>query len=722
MGKLLQDVRYGLRMLAKSPGFTAVAVVTLALGIGANTAIFSLIDAVMLRSLPIKDPGSVVLMQWAARRNFVNGEYSSFGDCGETGYIGKSDCSFPLPIFHAIRAQTNAFSGVMACAGPAGLDIGGTGPTGTVPGEIVSGDYFSTLGVSAFIGRTLGAADDLASAPPVTVISYAFWQSAFGGSGSVLGRTILLNKVPFTIVGVAQQSGGAVGILFAFWGLHAITSLVTGRSSSHFPYVVTPDWRVLAFALGICVLTGLVFGLAPAFRGTRVDLTQALKESASSVPGSASAPGRFRLGNVLVIAQVALSVVVLIGAGLLVRTLENLRSINPGFDVHNLLLFETDPGKLGYKDAQTQTLFSEMRNRLAAIPGVDSVAYSSVALLMGDEWSMTVHVEGQAPGTEAHVELVGAGPGFLHTMRIPLLEGRSFTPEDFEQAAQIAQAAKSIAANAAASAPHPPGAPAEAANAPPPRLNVLVNQTLARTYFPHENPLGKGIREGGSSGTNGGAWNTNSSKVWQIIGVATDTKYDNLRHTIKPLVYLPFAGGYGGYFELRTATDPHALISVVRSVAKKMDPNLEVSRVTTQTEQIDSLTSQERRVAQLSGFFALLALVLACIGLYGLLSYEVTRRTREIGIRMALGAQRQDVLRMVVRQGLVPACGGIVAGVAVALGVTRYLQSMLYGVHANDPATMIAVAILLLAIAVASCYLPARRATNVDPIVALRYE
>lgn len=881
MGRLLQDLRFGLRVLAKSPGFTAVAVVTLALGIGANTAIFSLIDAVMLRSLPIKDPSQVVILQWAAHEHFVNGEYSSFGDCGETGYTGASGCSFPLPIFRAIRAQTNVFSGVMACAGPVGLDLGGTGPTGNIAGEIVSGDYFSTLGVSAFIGRTLGPRDDSPSAPPATVISYAFWQSAFGGKADVLGRTILLNKVPFTIVGVAQRSftnlspgktqdlwlpiammprlqidwgshtetmnnwwlliigrlkpgvslgqaqaaaslvfrnevlygpkpyakpandprifvtrvqdtlvgqrgrfatvlfvlmfavgtilliacanvaglllsratsrqkevavrlalgagrttilrqlltesvllsalGGIIGIVFAFWGLHVITTLVTGRSSSHFPYVVAPDWRVFAFAAAACVVTGLLFGLAPAFRSTRIDLTPTLKEIASSLPGGSAKAG-FRLGNALVIAQVALSVVVLIGAGLLVRTFENLRSIDPGFDVHNLLLFEIDPGKLGYKDAQIHSVFSEMRDRLAAIPGVDSVAYSSVALLMGDEWGTTVHVEGQSPETQSHVYLIGAGPRFFRTMRIPLLEGRLFTPADFALAAAVAGAAKEPTNPSHAWASQSQGA---AATAEPQTItyNVLVNETFVRTYFPKENPLGKEIAPGYVGSTRGGAWSTRSSKVWQIVGVIADTRYDTLRHTIRPVVVLPFTSSYGGYFELRTAGDPHALIPAVRSVAKAIDPNLPVSRITTQTQQIENLMSQETRIAQLSGFFAVLALVLACIGLYGLLSYEVSRRTREIGIRLALGAQRQDVLRLVVQRGLVLALVGIGFGIGVALGVTRYLAAMLYGVHANDPATMIVVAALLGAVAAAACYLPARRAINVDPIVALRYE
>jgi predicted permease len=885
LDNLWQDLRFGLRMLRKSPGFTAVAVLTLALGIGANTAVFSLIDGVMLRSLPVREPGQLVLFEWRAHRDFINGEYSSFGDCGESGLLGPSGCSFPLPIFRRIEAEQNLFAGVLACAGPAELDLSGDGPARVIEGEIVSGDYFSTLGVKALIGRTLGLDDDSVSASPVAVLSYAYWQSAYGGSRSVLGRTILLNKTPFRIVGVAEPSftnlspgktqdlwvtiammprlqidwgsrietmenwwllmiarlkpgvsigqaqaatslmfrnevlygpkpfakpsddpeivagraqdtlvggrrrfssllytlmfavgiilliacanvaglllsraatrqkemavrlalgasratvlrqlltesvllsalGGVIGILFAFWGLHAITGVITGQANGRSPYVIRPDWLVLAFALGVCVFTGLLFGLAPAFRGTRVDLTPALKETASSLPGSAGARGGLRLGNALVIAQVALSVIVLIGAGLLVRTLENLRSANPGFDVRNLLLFEIEPGRLGYKGVQVQGLLTELRERLAAIPGVSSVTYSSMALLTGGGWNTTVHVEGQPAGSVSHMHMFAPGPGFFDTMGIPLREGRLFTPEDFEQVQQKYQAKNAAPNRPAGARPQPAGTAAQPTSPGPITASVVVNEAFVRKYFPFQNPLGKGIgEEHGNSGSSGGAWTTNSSsRDWQIIGVVGDTKYDTLRHDVGPVVYLPFTNSYGGYLELRTAVDPHTLVPTVQNVVKDVDRALPISKVTTQTEQIDRLMSQERQIARLSGFFALLALILACVGLYGLLSYEVSRRTREIGIRMTLGARRPDVLRMVVRQGLVLAAVGVGSGVAVALGVTRYLDSMLYRVHADDPLTIIAVAILLGGVATAACYLPARRATNIDPMVALRHE
>jgi predicted permease len=872
---LWQDIRYGLRMLRKSPGFTVVAVLTLALGIGANTAIFSLIDGVMLRSLPVRDPSQLVILQWTARRHFINGEYSSFSDCGETAIGGASSgCSFALPIFERIREQTKAFSGVLACAGPAALDLSGNGPASIVRGEIVSGEYFSVLGVNAALGRTLGPGDDLPSASPVVVLSYAYWKSAFGGSPSVFGRTILLNNVPFTIVGVAEPSftnlspgkmqdlwmtiatvprlgidwgskiqtmnnwwllimarlkpgvslvqaqtatsllfrnevlygpmpfakpeadpeivitraqdvlvgkrgqlstilflltlavgiillsacanvaglllsraatrekemavrlglgasrakiirqlltesillsflGGLLGILFAYWGVHAITALIMEGSNGPFPYVIGPDWRVLAFTLGICLLTGIVFGLAPAFRTTRVDLTAALKESASTTRGLAGRRLRFQLGSALVVAQLAFSVIVLIGAGLLVRTLGNLRSINPGFDARNILLFNINPGRLGYKDAQISNLFRELRDHLAALPGIRSVTYSSIALLDGGRWEQSVHVEGQPAEPSTNMEMFAAGPDFFTTMHIPLLEGRAFTPADFRQESRPS------AGSAAAPNDNSQASPSGAAV-----VSALVNEAFVRTYFRGQNPLGKSIvQTSDHSGTSGGAWEVSTkSPHWQIVGVVADTKYDTLRHKIRPVVYLPFTSGYGGYFELRTAADPRSLIPAVRDVAAKLASDLPLSEISTQAEQIGQLMSEEQLVARVSGFFAVLALLLACIGLYGLLAYEVSRRTRELGIRMALGAQQRDILRLVVGQGIVLTIAGVAVGVGVALGFTRYLASLLYGVHANDLVTFLSVATLLTLVALAACYIPARRAMKVNPMVALRNE
>ena len=877
METLFQDLRYSVRMLAKARGFAVVAVLTLAMGIGANTAIFSLVDAVMLRSLPVRDPNQLVILQWRAHNPPETEEYSSFSDCGESGISGPSGCSFALPIFEQIRSQTNVFSGVTAFAGPAALDLSGNGPASIVSAEIVSGDYFSTLGVSALIGRTLVPSDDSLSASPAAVLSYAYWQSAFGGSPSVLGRSILLNKVAFTIVGVTDQSftnlspgksqdlwlpiamvprlgiswgskiegltnwwllimarlkpevslaqaetaaglafrnevlygpkplskasddpkifitraqeglvgkrgklsrtlylltfavgiilviacanvaglllsraatrqkemavrlalgagrttilrqlltesvllsllGGTFGIIVAYWGVHAIAALMTGGSGGRFPYVIEPDWRVLSFALGVSILTGIAFGLAPAFRSTRVDLAHALKENASTAPGSATQIGRFHLGSALVVAQVALSVLVLVGAGLLVRTLENLRQINPGFDTRNVLLFKIDPTLLEYKDAQIESLYRELREHFAAVPGVTSVSYSSGALLSGGRWFETVHVEGQPQKPNVELDTFAAGPEFFETMHIPLLDGRTFTLTDFEQAAQTSETTKAPEQNEYPQSSMATTTIAAAA------VSVLVNEAFVRRYFPNESPLGKRImRTHGQSASTDSFDTSPKSRNWQIVGVVTDAKYDTLRRQVQPTIYVPFTSG-GAYFELRTALDPQALIPTVRSVASKIDSNLPLSHIRTQTQVIDEQLSQERMVARLSSFFGVLALLLACIGLYGLLSYEVSRRTREIGVRMALGAHQRDVLSLVVGRGFMLAILGTTLGIGAAMAVTRYLASMLYDVHPDDPLTLIGVALLLAIVALAACYIPARRATRVDPMVALRYE
>ena len=870
---LAQDLRYGLRMLRKSPGFTAIAVLTLALGIGANTAIFTLIDAVMLRTIPVRNPGNLVVFEWANRNPFINGEYSTFSDCGKTGSRASSGCSFALPVFERFRADANVYSGVIACAGPAELDLSGNGPASIIRDEIVNGDYFSVLGVKAALGRTLGPGDDTPTASPAAVLSYAYWQSAFGGSPSVLSRSILLNNVAFKIVGVAAPSftnlspgkpqdlwttiamvprlgidwgskiesmnnwwllvmarlkpgvslsqaqaatslvfrnvllygptpfakpeddprivltpaqdalvgrrgqlstilslltlavgiillcacanvaglllsraatrqkeiavrlglgasrakivrqlltesillsflGGLFGIILAYWGVHAITALITNGSSSPFPYVLSPDWRVLAFTLGVCLLTGIFFGLAPAFRATRVDLTWALKESSPTTDRWAGRNTRFQLGSALVVAQVALSVIVLIGAGLLVRTLENLRSVNPGFDARNILLFGINPGRLGYKDAQISTLFRELRDRLAVLPGVSSVTYSSIALLNGGRWEQSVHVQGQPPEPSVNMEMLAAGPDFFTTMRIPLLEGRTFTSADFQLELQNSEAL---------STPPSGGSQIPLSEAV---VSALVNQAFVRAYFRGQNPLGKIIAQtNDSSGTSGGAWWVSTkSPHWQIVGVVADTKYDSLRHEIRPLVFLPFTSGYGGYFELRTAGDPRALIPAVREVAAKLASDLPLTEVSTQTEEIGQLMSQERLVAQVSSFFGILAMLLVCIGLYGLLSYEVSRRMRELGIRIALGANHRDILRLVVGQGVLLAFIGAAIGIAAAMGASRFLASMLFGVSAYDPVTILGVVALLALVALAACYIPARRAMRVDPMVALRYE
>jgi predicted permease len=924
MQTLWQDLRYGLRMLAKSPGFTAVAVLTLALGIGANTAIFSLIDAVMLRSLPVDRPSQLVVLKWSARKAPKIHGYRMAGDCATDMRFGApnpSGCSFSEPMMREIE-RANVFSGVAAFADAGRLNLTGNGAASVINGQVVSRDFFGTLGVKAAVGRVFQASDDSPSAAVVAVLNYGYWQSAFGGARDAIGRTVQLNGIPTTIVGVAEQRftgiapgsdfdiwlpladaarisnpsrwrdrqddvtfwwmtvvgrlkpgaalpqtqaaisgifrnemlhgsvplfeagrgmtgphgpapaggpmprsgpvmrertaggtpgpggpgaaggkqsakiqapnatanetageamtlstpadepgvtlmsaqsgltgtrndysnplyvlmlavgiilliacanvaglmlarsasrrkemavrlalgagrvrivrqllteslmlstlGGALGILFAYWGAHAIASFVSSNQTRSLGFALGVDMRVLGFTAAVSLLTGILFGIAPAFRSARADLTSSLKEGFGVSPGIVRAAGRWlSAGNALVVAQVALAVVVLVGAGLLVRTLQNLRSIDVGFDAHNIVVFDIDPTLAGYKDAQIDSFYRDLQGRLAETPGVKSASYSALPLLSGGLMITRFHWPGTPEDRDAEANMLPVGANFFETMQIPFLTGRGFNASDY----------------ALAASPAPSLVPTP----------VIVNQALVAKYVGKENPIGK--RFGESAGDD----RSPKTAGYEIIGVVRDAKYNDLRQEIGATMYVPQSGS-GASFELRTAADPQALLPAIRKTVAQLNANLPLFHVTTQSEQIDRLLFQERLVARLSAFFGLLALVLACIGLYGLLSYEVARRTREIGIRMALGAQMGDVLRLVVKQGIALAVVGAAVGVGVALGVTRYLTSMLYDVRANDPVTIVAVSVLLALVALAACYIPARRATRVDPIIALRYE
>jgi predicted permease len=940
---LRQDVRSGLRMLAKSPGFAAVAILTLALGIGANTAIFSLIDAVMLRSLPVENPSQLVLLQWGARNSPNVHGYQSAGDCANDMRLGAKNpggCSFSEPVFREI-AQANIFSGTAAFANTGRLDLTGNGSPSVINGQLVSGDFFRTMGLKAATGRLLDATDDKPAAAPVAVLNYGYWQSAFGGSRDVVGRTIELNNVPFTIIGVAEQRftgitpgsdydvwlplsdaqritplmrwrdrqndvsywwltilgrlkpgtqlaqvqapvsglfrnevlhgavplfhsseaagtpapqsgvpaggngaramsavpqlapdtspapiqrgavgapilqsagnsavimaapsgaapagaprgsetangpktlstaadnpeitlvpaqsgltgtrtrysnplyvlmlavgiilliacanvaglmlarasarqkemavrlalgagrarivrqlftesimlsvlGGALGVFFAYWGAHAILSFVSSNQPRPLGFATGVDLRVLGFTVAISLLTGILFGIAPTFRGARVDLTPALKEGEGSSASSARARGKwFSIGNALVVAQVALAIVVLVGAGLLVRTLANLRNVDVGFDSHNILIFGIDPTLIGYKGPQADSLYRDLQGRLSETPGVKSASYSMMPLLSSGLMITSFHWPGTPQDQESEADMLGIGPNFFETMHIPFLIGRGFTASDF----------KLSVANDGMS---PTSAPTP----------VIVNKSFVDKYLGKENPLGKRFGQADAS-VDGPA-----SAGYEIVGVVRDAKYNDLRREIHAMMYMPQRFG-GATFELRTAADPQAILPAIREVVSQVNTNLPLYDVKTESEQIDRLLFQERLVARLSSFFGLLALVLACVGLYGLLSYEISRRTREIGIRMTLGAHQGNVLKLVLRQGIMLALVGAALGIGVALGVTRYLTSMLYDVHANDPLTLIAVAVLLVLVALAACYVPARRATRVDPMIALRHE
>jgi predicted permease len=834
----LQDVRYGLRQLRRSPGFTAVAVLTLALGIGANTAIFTLIDAVMLKTLPVGRPGELVILKWTARDWPKADGYSAWGPCPHPANT-PSGCSFPYSAFQQFHSASHVLSGVLAAAGPEQLTALANGHAAFARGELVSGDFFSTLRVPAMVGRTLEPEDDKAAAPPVAVISYGYWMGRFGGDSSVVGKSLVLNSVPFTVVGVAaprftglqpglpaalwlplahtpllypqwgggytsptgrvwwlwvvgrlkagvsaeharaalgvmfSQSvtsgpkpaftpedkpgiqltsastglgflqfffaeplfllmavvglvlliacanlanlllaratgrqreiatrmalgagpwrltgqllieslllagmGGAAGLLLAWWGSRSSAAFISTGWFGPLSLDVNLDYRVLAFTAAVSILTGLLFGLAPALHGTRLDLTAALKASPGSLFTAAQHRRRGLLRNALIVWQVALAVPLLIGTGLFVRTLVKLESVDLGFNPRNVLLFDLAPGLSGYKDERPAILYDELLQRLKALPGVISATLTQHALVSGSLDTGNPWMEGHSSPTSTQVDILRVGPGFLETMGIPLLAGRAISRQDLVNKQQVA----------------------------------LINRAMARRYFPNENPLGRHF-----------GWDREKASEYEIVGIVGDTKYDDLRKVAEPTIYLPQTGGFST-FELRTAGDPKALIPSVRSVVEQVDRNLPIDNVRTQSEQIKQSLFQERLLAGLCSLFAGLALVLACVGLYGVVSYGVAQRTNEIGIRMALGAERRDVLKMVLRQGLAPTLAGLALGLVVAAGVSRLLTGFLYEVRPTDPVTYVCISLLLAAVALLATYFPARRATKVDPMVALRYE
>jgi predicted permease len=836
---LLNDVRFGFRMLAKAPGFTAVAVLTLALGIGATTAIFSVLNAVMLQSMPVRNPQELVVLRWSAHARPQDVGTSSFGDChrSERNATLSGGCSFSYPMFKEIRARADVFSNVTAFAGPAQLDLSGNGAASIARGELVSGDYFRTLGVSPAIGRVIEPSDERPGAEPVVVLNYRYWQSAFGGSSEAIGRTIRLNGITHTIVGVTdpwftrltpgksidlwlpltqlvplglhwgrgtedasnwwltivarlkpkvpraqarsavsllfrnevvhgekpalkdadhpevallpaekglvgirahfaeplyilmvavgivlliacsnvaglmlaraaarkkevavrlalgaprgrviQQlltesvvlslSGGALGVLIAYWGASGLAAFLSSNSYSPLLVDLRPDAPVLVLSITVSLLAGIVFGLAPAFSSTRVNVAPVLKENSDTVFGESHAGRRLGLGSWLVVAQVALSVVALIGAGLMVRTVNNLRSVDAGFDTRNILLFGIDPALAGYKGEKIGILYDELERRLAALPGVVSASYSSDVLLDNGLWTSDVHVEGHSGKSTVETNMLAVGPEFLETMRIPLMQGRTLGQADFHSGQPVA----------------------------------IVNEAFVHEFLGGREPIG--MHFGGTDP---------KDPQREIVGIVADAKYDDLRKAVVPTAYIPLTEGQA-HFTLRTGPSPGALIPAVRRTVNDLDSELPIFDVRTQSQAIDRLMFNERLLARFSSLFGLLALTLACIGLYGLVSYEVARRTREIGIRTALGAQQRDVLRMVIGRGFLLVFVGALAGILTAIAVTRYLQSLLFGVRPTDPVIFLAVCLVLAAVTLLACFIPARRATRVDPMIALRYE
>jgi predicted permease len=828
---IVGDVRYALRALAKSPVFTTVAVLSLALGIGANTAVYTLVDGVLLNLLPVKNPRELVQL------NEVGHHYGS-----NTGMNALS-----YPIYEDFRDQNQVFSGVL-CRFQIPISVSDAGRNERAQGELVSGGYFQVLGVGATRGRVFTAEDDRTrSGAPYAVLAYDYWQTRYGGDPGVVGREILVNDHKLTIVGVAQRGFEGVGRLFetqiympvmmapqmidwerplddrrrrwvqvfarlkpgvaisqakaalapifhhvlelevqqkefahasayargqflkqtldvmpggtgqnegreflgpALLAMMALVGLVlliacanvanlmiarsTARQkeiavrlslgasrgrlvrqllieslllslaggavgfalvpptthllASAMPqmdppvhFATSPNLSVLGFSLAVSLATALLFGLAPALQTTRPDLAATLKDQAAAVAGGAHARWR----KMLAAAQVSLSLVLLIAAGLFVRSLANLKDLNPGFDVSQLLTFSVDPMRSGYKVPQAKAFYKQLTRELASVPGVHSAALCVVPPLSYDEWDSTVTVEGYAakPGEDMNPWVNHVSPDFFATLKIPMLAGRDFTERDA-------------------------GTPKVA----------IVNQKFARHYFGDRPAVGRHIGMGGDPGT---------KTDIEIIGVVGDTRYQTMKQEPPRQVFFPYlqnewAGQMTAY--VRTGVPPPQMFPALRGVVRRLGPNLPVYLMKTEERQRDDSLAVELLAASLSGAFGALATVLAGIGLYGVMAFVVSRRTREIGIRMALGALTTDVVWLVMREVALLAGAGLVAGMAAALAVTRLLGSQLFGIHPNDPATVAMATAGIAAIAAVSGYIPARRATRVDPVTAIRWE
>jgi predicted permease len=825
-----QDLRYGLRALRRSPVFTAVAALSLALGIGANTAIFSVIDALLLRKLPVKQPEELVTLEQV------------FAD-------GRRQHNYGYVDFERFQRLTQVFTDVSATTWQDAFNVAASGPGGGVDEgqarvSVVTGNFFSVLGVGARVGRTLTADDDRAlGAHPVTVISDAYWERRFSRAADVVGRTLSLNGTKFEIIGVtprgfagdwvgwptdfwiplamqyqampwlppglrgaraqykliarlkprvtleqaqaagqlAQQQlvqdalpgsgvskdgrlavtsaaagystqretfaqplaillamvgallliacanvanmllaraaarqqetavrlalgasrfrivrqllaeslllsglGGAIGSLFAQWWIELLLLFARSGpvSSVQFgaPALVLdlrPDGRVLVFTAALSLLTVVLCGLAPAFRSARVSLVPALAGRGADALGSG---GRFGLRKLLVVAQVALSLTLLVGATLLVRTLRNLKSEDLGLERERLLLVWTLPNQTGRQGPALSALFWTIQERLAALPGVVSASSSITGLLTGASGGPTLRAEGSAQEIRVDATMT-AGPRFFETIGQPLRAGREFTRPDSD----------------------------------PTRRVVIINESLARRLFGNESALGRRLISGRGS----------EAPSYEIVGVAKDAKYRTPREQSGLMTYWPIAEGNRLprlCLIVRAAGSPASIAANVRQELRQIEPNLPVLKVDTIDEQLDALLFQERLLTNLSTFFGVLAVLLACLGLYGVMSYSVARRTHEIGIRLALGATPAGVLRLVLKESLWLALAGIALGVPAALALTRTMKTLLFGVSATDPVTFAALALLLTAVALLACYIPARRATRVDPMVALRHE
>jgi predicted permease len=839
--QFLQDLRYAVRAILRNPGFTLVATLTLALGIGANTAIYSFMESILLRSLPVADPESLVVLNWHSRppqdadKQWVHVMHGVQGLAWPGGIGVMVSGMFPYGAFETLREENPVFSTLFGYFNGLKRTLAVRGQATSAGAEYVTGEYFRGLAVSSAAGRLIDSEDDRPGAAPVAVISFATSLNRFGGPSNAIGQPILVDNVPFTVIGVAPPEffgvdpavapdlylplhasvlidspraarmygdgnfywiemmgrlrpgvsmaqaqavlaprfhqwvattaktdgeraklpalilnpgaeglgslrrqyskplyvllmmvglilatacanianlllaraaarrremavrlslgagrfrvvrqlltesvmlaslGGAFGVLFAIWGVRSLTLLLS-HGQENFTLHAELNWNVLAVTAALSVVCGLLFGLAPAIQSTRPDVIPALKD------GRVGGPRR-RAQHALVVAQIAISFLILVAAGLFVRTLNNLHSVQLGYARENILLYSLNARQAGHRDPELATFYADLRKRFESIPGVSSATLSQSSIINAARAGPAI----RGPMKIGAVNLDGAralaaGPRFLTTMQIPILAGREIDDRD------------------------QPGS----------RPVVVISERLARTYFENENPVGRRITL------------PDEKRDLEIVGVSANLRYGGLKNEEESAMTVFVAVSQfspdGVTYALHTAGDPLRYVKSVQEIVREADSRIPVTKVITQAAEIDGTISRELTFAKLCTGFAVLALLIACVGLYGTMSYNIARRTGEVGIRMALGAQRRTVVWMVLREVLVLAGGGLAFGIPIALGTSRFVASLLYQVKPNDSGALAAAVGIILGAALVAGYIPAYRASRIDPMVAVRHE